>query len=220
MIEGPAFYPMLSARDNLKVLADIGGFPKSRVNELLELVGLADRGSSKFKTYSLGMKQRIGIDAALLPQPQLLILDEPTNGLDPNGIQEIRELISKLAQQGTSVFVSSHILSELEMISEYLVMLRKGKLLYSGRTQDLLGKQRTFLLVKPEYQVDLPRLVDLSRRLGYEPTVDQLSIRFAARPEIGATFNRAAFEIGVVLSSLTIEQPSLEETFFEMTGDN
>ena len=166
------------------------------------------------------MKQRLGIAAALLPQPQLLILDEPTNGLDPNGIQEIRELISKLAQQGTSVFVSSHILSELEMISEYLVMLRKGKLLYSGRTQDLLGKQRTFLLVKPEYQVDLPRLVDLSKRLGYEPIVDELSVRFAARPEIGATFNRAAFEIGVVLSSLTIEQPSLEETFFEMTGDN
>ncbi|MEN9324583.1 MAG: hypothetical protein RL414_337 [Actinomycetota bacterium] len=219
MIEGPAFYPMLSARDNLKVLADIGGFPKARVDELLERVGLASRGGSKFKTYSLGMKQRLGIAAALLPQPQLLILDEPTNGLDPNGIQEIRELISSLAAQGTSVFVSSHILSELEMISEYLVMLRKGKVLFTGRTQDLLGAQRSLLIAKPEYHVDLPRLLDLAKNLGFEPSVESGAIKITATADTGATLNRAAFEIGIVLAALTIEQPSLEETFFEMTGE-
>ena len=126
MIEGPAFYPALSGAENLKVLATLGGFPIERVDQLLEQVGLAERGKSKYKTYSLGMKQRLGIAAALLPNPKLLILDEPTNGLDPEGIQEIRQLLRSLADNGTTVFVSSHLLSELELISEYLVMLRKG----------------------------------------------------------------------------------------------
>ena len=105
MIEGPAFYPALSGRENLRVLASLGGFPQSRVDELLTRVGLEDRGGSKFKTYSLGMKQRLGIAAALLPNPELLVLDEPTNGLDPSGIHEVRSLIKDLASSGTSVFV-------------------------------------------------------------------------------------------------------------------
>ena len=108
MIEGPAFYPALSGAENLRVLASIGGFSQKKVSTLLEQVGLGDRGDSKYKTYSLGMKQRLGIAAALLPQPKLLVLDEPTNGLDPSGIQEIRNLIKEMAKSGTSIFVSSH----------------------------------------------------------------------------------------------------------------
>ena len=108
MIEGPAFYPALNGLDNLKTLAKLGGIPLERCQELLELVGLGDRGKDKFKTYSLGMKQRLGIAAALLPNPKLLILDEPTNGLDPAGIQEVRDLLEKLAKEGVTVFVSSH----------------------------------------------------------------------------------------------------------------
>mgnify|MGYP000482258603 FL=1 len=119
MIEGPAFYPALSGIENLKVLATAGNFPHQRIDELISLVGLEGRGGSKYKTYSLGMKQRLGIAAALLPNPKVLILDEPTNGLDPEGIQEIRDLLKKLASQGTTVFVSSHLLSEIEIISEY-----------------------------------------------------------------------------------------------------
>jgi ABC-2 type transport system ATP-binding protein len=220
MIEGPAFYPMLSGRENLKVLADLGGFPHERVDLLLEKVGLGERGSSKFKTYSLGMKQRLGIAAALLPEPQLLILDEPTNGLDPNGIQEIRELIKELAENGTSVFVSSHILSELEMISEYLVMLRKGKVIFSGRTQDLLGNQKPITSAKPEYQVDLNKLVMIVKELGYQARVENGAIYIPVGAEIGAVLNRAAFEAGVTLSSISTQQPTLEETFFEMTEEN
>ncbi len=219
MIEGPAFYPMLSGRENLKVLADLGGFSHSRVDVLLEKVGLGQRGNSKFKTYSLGMKQRLGIAAALLPNPQLLILDEPTNGLDPSGIQEIRELIKELADGGTSVFVSSHILAELEMISEYLVMLRKGKVLFSGRTQELLGRQKAITTVKPEYLVDLNKLVEMAKDFGYEPVVENGAVQIPVGPEFGATFNRAAFEAGITLSSISTQQPTLEETFFEMTGE-
>ena len=220
MIEGPAFYPMLSGRENLKVLADLGGFSYSRVDSLLIKVGLGDRGGSKFKTYSLGMKQRLGIAAALLPDPQLLILDEPTNGLDPNGIQEIRELIKELADNGTSVFVSSHILSEHEMISEYLVMLRKGKVIFTGRTQELLGRQNSVTLIKPEYQVDLNRLVEITKGLGYETKIENGSIQIPVNAEFGAILNRAAFEAGITLMSISTQQPTLEETFFEMTEEN
>ena len=116
MIEGPAFYPALTGLQNLTVLAKLGGFDVDSIQKLLEIVGLADRGDSKYKTYSLGMKQRLGIAASLLPNPKLLVLDEPTNGLDPAGIQEIRNLLRKLADAGTTVFVSSHLLSEIEMI--------------------------------------------------------------------------------------------------------
>jgi ABC-2 type transport system ATP-binding protein len=219
MIEGPAFYPALSGAENLRVLASLGGYPQNRVEELLEKVGLADRGGSKYKTYSLGMKQRLGIAAALLPNPHLLVLDEPTNGLDPSGIQEVRNLIKDLASDGTSVFVSSHLLSELEMISESLVMLREGKVLFAGLTQELLAAQVATLVAKPEFNVDLNSLVEIAQRHGREASVSEGEVHIAADGEWSATFNRLAFNAGITLSSLKLTQPTLEETFFEMTGE-
>jgi ABC-2 type transport system ATP-binding protein len=219
MIEGPAFYPALSGSENLKVLASLGGFPSSRVPVLLAKVGLEDRGGSKYKTYSLGMKQRLGIAAALLPNPKLLVLDEPTNGLDPSGIQEIRNLIKDLAQEGTSVFVSSHLLSELEMIAESLVMLREGKVLFAGRTKDLLSSQTATLIAKPEFTVDLNKLVEIAVRHGRVATVENGAVHIVGDSEWGATLNRLAFNAGVTLASLNATQPTLEETFFEMTGE-
>mgnify|MGYP006268029055 CR=1 FL=1 len=219
MIEGPAFYPALSGAENLRVLASLGGFPQNRVGELLEKVGLADRGGSKYKTYSLGMKQRLGIAAALLPNPQLLVLDEPTNGLDPSGIQEVRNLIKDLASEGTSVFVSSHLLSELEMISESLVMLREGKVLFAGFTKDLLAAQVATLVAKPEFSVDLNSLVEIAHRHGREASVAEGEVHIIADGDWSATFNRLAFNAGITLSSLKLTQPTLEETFFEMTGE-
>lgn len=220
MIEGPAFYPALSGRENLKVLADLGGFPISRVQSLLGQVGLGDRGSDKFKTYSLGMKQRLGIAAALLPQPKLLVLDEPTNGLDPSGIQEVRELIKDLANDGTTVFVSSHLLSELEMISQHLVMLRLGKVIFSGKIQDLLAAQQPVLVAKPEYSVDLGKIVDLAQKSGHAITIVEGAAHIISPPDWSPTLNRLAFEAGVTLASLTSVLPTLEETFFEMTGED
>ena len=219
MIEGPAFYPALSGAENLKVLANLGGFPISRVTELLEKVGLGERGQSKYKTYSLGMKQRLGIAAALLPNPDLLILDEPTNGLDPSGIHEVRELIRSLARSSTTVFVSSHLLSELEMICESLVMLREGKVIFTGLTQELLKAQTPLIVAIPEYAVDLAKLVGIVTAAGFTSKVVAERLEINAPVDWSATLNRLAFEAGITLSAISKVLPSLEDTFFEMTGD-
>jgi ABC-2 type transport system ATP-binding protein len=219
MIEGPAFYPALSGAENLKVLANLGGFPISRVTELLEKVGLGERGQSKYKTYSLGMKQRLGIAAALLPNPDLLILDEPTNGLDPSGIHEVRELIRSLARSGTTVFVSSHLLSELEMICESLVMLREGKVIFTGLTQELLKAQTPLIVAIPEYAVELAKLVGIVTAAGFTSKVVAERLEISAPVDWSATLNRLAFEAGITLSAISKVLPSLEDTFFEMTGD-
>jgi ABC-2 type transport system ATP-binding protein len=220
MIEGPAFYPALSGAENLRVLASLGGFPQERVMELLDLVGLGDRAKSKFKTYSLGMKQRLGIAAALLPNPRLLILDEPTNGLDPSGIHEVRELMKRLASQGTSVFVSSHLLSEIEMIAEYLVMLRSGKVIFSGKTESLLEAQQPIIIAKPEYSVDMPKLIAIATESGHSSSIVDDELHVLSPADWSATFNRLAFEAGITLANLATVRPSLEETFFELTTES
>ncbi len=217
MIEGPAFYPALTGKQNLAVLAKLGGFSTDQIQKLLELVDLGDRGDSKFKTYSLGMKQRLGIAAALLPNPKLLVLDEPTNGLDPAGIHEIRTLLRKLADNGTTVFVSSHLLSEIEMISDYLVMLREGKVIFSGKTSDLLAAQKPLILAKPENQNDLVKLNQIAQGLGLDSKIKEDLVEANADANFAAKLNKAAFDAGITLTSLTSIRPTLEETFFEMT---
>ena len=219
MIEGPAFYPALSGIENLKVLAKIGGIPFSRCQELLDLVGLGDRGKDKYKTYSLGMKQRLGIAAALLPDPKLLILDEPTNGLDPAGIQEVRDLLEKLADGGVTVFVSSHLLSELEMFAKYLVVLRKGKVLFAGEMQDLLHRNKPTIIAKPSSINSLNYLAELINKTGHTAVIEKDHIRVTADESFAIQLNKIAFEGGVVLAQLTPERASLEEMFMEMTEE-
>ena len=219
MIEGPAFYPALSGHENLMVLARLGGFPIERVQTLLEKVGLGDRGKSKYKTYSLGMKQRLGIAAALLPDPKLLMLDEPTNGLDPEGIQEVRALLRSLANDGTSVFVSSHLLSELELISDYLVMLRKGEVVFTGKMTDLMLSQQPVIIAKGASENDLTLLLAIAQQAGHHATIRDGAVHVQGPAEWAVEFNRAAFNAGITLSQLTPQLPNLEETFFEMTGE-
>ncbi|MGI9226967.1 MAG: ABC transporter ATP-binding protein [Candidatus Nanopelagicaceae bacterium] len=219
MIEGPAFYPALSGLENLKVLAKLGGIPMERCEELIDLVGLSGRGKDKYKTYSLGMKQRLGIAAALLPNPKLLILDEPTNGLDPSGIQEVRDLLEKLASEGVTVFVSSHLLSELEMISKYLVMLRKGQVVFAGPIQDLLHRNKPTIIAKPSSLNSLNYLAELINKTGHEAIVEADHVRVDADESFAVRLNKIAFEGGIVLSQLTPVRPSLEETFFELTEE-
>lgn len=217
MIEGPAFYPALSGLENLKVLAKLGGIDFKRCDELIELVGLKERGKDKYKNYSLGMKQRLGIAAALLPNPKLLILDEPTNGLDPAGIQEVRDLLEKLASEGVTVFVSSHLLSELEMISKYLVMLRKGHVVFAGPMQELLNRSKPTILAKPSSINSLPFLAEIINKTGHQAIIEADHVRVDADESFAVHLNKLAFESGIVLAQLTPIRASLEETFFELT---
>jgi len=219
MIEGPAFYPALSGYENLMVLAKLGGFPTERVQVLLEKVGLGSRGKSKYKTYSLGMKQRLGIAAALLPEPKLLMLDEPTNGLDPEGIQEIRALLRDLANEGTTVFVSSHLLSELEIISEHIVMLRKGEIVFAGPIGDLMAKQQPTIIAKSLDHFDLEKIVEIAQASGHKAVIRNDSVHILAAMHWAPELNKAAFSAGIVLAQLAPQLPNLEETFFEMTGE-
>jgi ABC-2 type transport system ATP-binding protein len=218
LIEGPAFYPYLSGRENLRVLATLGGFSHDPIDELLQKVDLLDRASSKFKTYSLGMKQRLGIAAALLVQPELLILDEPTNGLDPAGIHEIRTLLRTLADTGITVFVSSHLLIELEQISDYLIILNEGKLLFAGETNHLLEAQRASIVAQTDREEDLDALAALVVGLGYDVSIENGVLHIFAPPDWAAELNRAAFKAGIVLSGLSTSRPSLEDTFLKMIG--
>lgn len=219
MIEGPAFYPALTGAENLRVLATLGGFPQERVQTLLDQVGLGDRAKSKYKTYSLGMKQRLGIAAALLPNPKLLMLDEPTNGLDPEGIQEVRALLRSLADNGTTVFVSSHLLSELEIISDYLVMLRKGEVVFAGKIEELLLAQQHVIIAKGQNPGDLEKILTLATGMGHTASIRNNEVHIQANADWAATLNRAAFDAGITLAQLSPQVPNLEETFFEMTGD-
>jgi ABC-2 type transport system ATP-binding protein len=218
MIEGPAFYPALSGRENLRVLARLGNFPYVRVEELLTLVGLADRATSKFKTYSLGMKQRLGIAAALLPTPKVLILDEPVNGLDPAGIHEVRNLLRTLADSGISIFVSSHILSELEVIADHLVVVNHGKVLFQGAVKGLLAAQKPRLAVRGGDQADLERLEQIATTAGFSSEVIDNQLVIMAPESFAAQLNKAAFDSGIILTQLQITRPTLEESFFEITG--
>lgn len=177
LIEGPAFYPSISGWRNLDVLAIAGGHGSDRIPGLLELVGLAGRGEDPYHTYSLGMKQRLGIAAALLGDPELLILDEPANGLDPQGVQEMRGLIGRLAEGDRTVLVSSHDLSELEQVCDWVVLIEDGRALFQGPTHELLGDRSGRLAVLPERVADGARLVELLRShdLDAMPEDDRIS---------------------------------------------
>ncbi|HSW34169.1 MAG TPA: ATP-binding cassette domain-containing protein [Steroidobacteraceae bacterium] len=218
MIESPAFVASLSARNNLVSLAHLHGTPMRRVDEVLTQVGLLGRDREPVRRFSLGMKQRLGIAAALLTDPDLLILDEPTNGLDPAGIVEIRELLQAIARDGRTVIVSSHLLSELEAICDHLVVIRFGKLLFEGPMAELLKRTREHIDLAPEHQADLERLVTVLREGGWDVVAAGDSLRVLAGADRTAALNREAAAAGITLSRLVFAQDSLEELFLEMTG--
>src|ERR1700761_1145895 len=170
LIESPAFYPQLSGRDNLKALARLGQVPASAIEPALERTGMTARAGDKYRSYSLGMKQRLGLAAALLPEPRLLILDEPTNGLDPAGIVEMRGLIRSFADDGITVLVSSHLISEIEQVCDYIVMIRGGRLVHQGPVAELAAGQRPDIAVAPEHAEDLEQLVLIFEAAGLTAT--------------------------------------------------
>ncbi len=224
MIEGPTFHPGLSGRGNLMRLAVLRRLPRGRVEDVLRQAGMADRADAPFATFSLGMKQRLGIAAALLPNPDLLILDEPTNGLDPAGIREVRSLLKDLAGGGMTVFVSSHLLSEVEQICDHLVMIRNGRLLFQGHVTELLTGGGSRIVLCPEHACDTTRLAGLLRDTGLRTEVTpptegtHREVTVHAPMESAADLNRLAAWAGITLRELRTYRPSLEETFLEATG--
>jgi ABC-2 type transport system ATP-binding protein len=218
LIESPAFIASLSARANLLSLAHLRGTQPSRVDEVLRQVGLLGRDTEPVGRYSLGMKQRLGIAAALLTDPALLILDEPTNGLDPAGIVEIRGLLRRLASDGRTVVVSSHLLSELEAICDHLVIIRFGEILFAGPMSEMLKRTRAHIDIATEHAADTERLAAALAGSGWQLAPVDEGIRVVAGADRAAELNRAAASTGVTLRRLVVAQDSLEELFLEMTG--
>jgi ABC-2 type transport system ATP-binding protein len=218
LIESPAFYPTLSGRANLLALARLGRVDPDVIDPALTRVGLHERGDDKFRSYSLGMKQRLGIAAALLVNPDLVILDEPANGLDPAGIVETRALIRSLADDGITVFVSSHLLGEIEQICDHLVMIRDGRIVFQGATRELQSSQGTELVARPEHHHDVTVLAELAKQSGYPARLADDAVVIDADPSWAAPLNRLAMESGITLVHLSERRRSLEDAFFELTG--
>jgi len=179
LIETPAFYPGLTGAENLRVLAAVGSHDPRDIPGLLELVGLADRGGDRFRGYSLGMKQRLGIAAALLGDPDLLILDEAINGLDPAGIRDMRQLIGKLADGQRTLLVSSHALAELDQVCDWLVVIDHGILVYQAPTRDFGAHPESSIVAVPDREDDLTRLREVVEVAAAEQGIDLADLRLA-----------------------------------------
>lgn len=216
IIERPNFYPYMSAYDNLKLVCKIKGVSYEKIDEKLELVGLIERKNSPFRTYSLGMKQRLAIASALLNDPEILILDEPTNGLDPQGIHQIRTLIKQIASEGTTILLASHLLDEVEKVCSHVVVLRKGEKLYSGRVDEMVSSFGFFEL-RTENTADLVKLLESNKAFNKVTELDGLVTAFLDQPMDATEFNKMMFEKGIVLSHLVKRKPSLEEQFLQLT---
>ncbi|WP_420319920.1 ABC transporter ATP-binding protein [Flagellimonas sp.] len=219
IIERPNFYPYMTAIQNLKLVCKIKEVPEGKIQEKLELVGLWERRNSKFKTYSLGMKQRLAIASALLNDPEILILDEPTNGLDPQGIHQIREIIKKIAGQGTTILLASHLLDEVEKVCSHVVILRKGEKLYSGPVDEMLSSHGFFELKTSDLD-KLEKLLEKNASFG-KITRENGTLTAFLKEEMNAEeLNKMLFDNGMVLSHLVKRRESLEEQFLTLTNNN
>jgi ABC-type multidrug transport system ATPase subunit len=215
MVEAPAFYPYLSGRDNLRVLARYAGIEDGRVEAVLDEVDLRDRAADRSATYSLGMKQRLGVAAALLKDPELLILDEPTNGLDPAGMADMREFIRALGKGGRTVVLSSHLMGEVEQVTDRVGVIRAGSLVAEGTVEELRGRAGLRVRAEP--------LGEAARLVGGLPGVDgvtsadgllDVTVDTAQAPAI----NRLLVEAGIAVAELYAQKASLEDVFLELTA--
>jgi ABC-type multidrug transport system ATPase subunit len=219
IVESPTFYPYLSGRDNLRELARVlGGVPSSRIEEVLELVELSPRAKDKVKTYSLGMKQRLGIAAALLNRPRLIFLDEPTNGLDPQGTVDMRNLILQLGQSGHTVFLSSHLLHEVEQVCSHVAIINKGKLIVQGEVQQLLHGQGTVNLEVSPVSAAVEILSNRFVQKGLVKTLGSNQLQTSLSAERVPEAVQALVEAGVRIYSVAPYKASLEDYFLAITG--
>ena len=217
LVEAPGFYPFLSGRDNLRVLAKQSGAPAKRIAVVLDEIGLTGRAKDRFGSYSQGMKQRLGVAAALLKDPDLLILDEPTNGLDPQGLVEMRSFIRELGRGHRTVLLSSHLMTEVEQICDRVGVISKGRLVREGTVDELRGERG--LWVRAEPRDEAVRIISAMSGVERVATVDgtlRVTTDLAAAPAI----NAALVSAGIAVSELRPEQASLEEVFLNLTRKN
>ncbi len=219
IIERPNFYPYMTAKENLELVCKIKGINYVKVNEKLELVGLVDRQNSKFSTFSLGMKQRLAIASALLNDPEILILDEPTNGLDPQGIHQIRDIIKQIASKGTTILLASHLLDEVEKVCTHVLVLRKGEILYTGLVDGMSANEGFFELQADDTE-NLILAVKTHPAVKNVVNEDGKVLVYLKNDLDAKELNRFLFEKNIVLNHLVKRKNSLEEQFLELTNSN
>ncbi|MDH5414150.1 MAG: ATP-binding cassette domain-containing protein [Flavobacteriaceae bacterium] len=220
IIERPNFYPYMTATQNLKLICKIKGVSFEKIDEKLKIVNLFERKDSKFRTYSLGMKQRLAIASALLNDPEILIFDEPTNGLDPQGIHEIRQIIKEIANNGTTILLASHLLDEVEKVCSHVVVIREGIKLYSGLVEEMTASKGFFELNSENNQGKLIELLDSHNAIGAVRQEEGKLIALLKEELSAADMNAYLFENGIVLSHLVKRKPSLEQQFLTLTNKN
>ena len=217
LLETPNFYPYLTAIQNLKIVAKIKKIdnPIDRIESVLKIVNLYDRRNSNFKTYSLGMKQRLAIAGALLNDPEVLVLDEPTNGLDPQGIAEIRELIIKIAKEGKTIIIASHILDEIEKVCTHVAILKFGDLIRQGTIKEIIGGEN-FVIIAANDMTLIKTVIDENAQMEVSKSADtEITIK-VTKEMTTEMINQYFFDKGVVLSKLKSHSESLEKQFLEI----
>lgn len=218
IIERPNFYPYMSAVQNLQLICKIKGVSYDKIEEKLKTVNLYERRNSKFKTYSLGMKQRLAIASALLNDPEILILDEPTNGLDPQGIHEIRQIIKEIAKNGTTILLASHLLDEVEKVCSHVVVIRNGIKLYSGRVDEMTASNGFFEL-QADNQETLTQFLEDHPAIGNIKEENGILIASLDSELSASEINTFLFDKGISLSHLVKRKPSLEQQFLDLTNN-
>lgn len=223
LIEGPAFHPNMTGSEALRHLATLGGHDRSRIPGVLALVGLTGRAGDTYRSYSLGMKQRLGIAASLLGDPELVILDEPTNGVDPAGMRDIRAMVRHIADEGRSVLVSSHLLSELEAVCDHLVVIDRGGLQYAGALGGLPSAGAATISMRTRHEADLHPFVELLRAGGLTPEsadgVVRVPIDGLPGRELAADINERAHAHGITLSELHEDHDTLEDRVLALVAE-
>ncbi len=220
IIERPNFYPYMTAVQNLSLICKIKGISSDKIEEKLKTVNLYERRHSKFKTYSLGMKQRLAIASALLNDPEILILDEPTNGLDPQGIHEIRQIIKGIAATGTTILLASHLLDEVEKVCSHVVVIRKGVKLYSGSVDEMTASNGLFELNANGDTEKLIPLLEAHKSISKVSQEGEFLIAHLTEAMDASEMNAFAFGKGITLSHLVKRKPSLEQQFLDLTNNN
>lgn len=219
IIERPNFYPYMTAQENLELVCKIKKISKSKVQEKLELVGLLDRKDYPFKTFSLGMKQRLAIASALLNDPEILILDEPTNGLDPSGIHQIRDIIQQIASQGTTILLASHLLDEVEKVCTHIMIMRKGEMLFKADVNEMRS-QNSYFEIGADNLMDLENILKSNFSVSkIEPKESHLNIYFS-EDQNPTLINKLLFESGISINHLLKKKQSLEQIFLNITQNS